>query len=337
MRPLPLAAALSLLAALALADPGMAGGRLLPRLDPPLHLLPAASPNCAAGQVGDDGSFEAPQRLDGVGSLDLVMGLDVPPTAAELSQVCLCWTRTGGAATVDFDLLVYDDGGDGGAPGELLAGLGGLRAMGVPLFPQVAFYTFNLQALGIPLPAGRVFVGPSWDVSLQPQAAQCGDENGPSFHPVYFSTDLGSNWEDFGGLAPDLRALGIRTETGQGGGFACVPDDATLCLEQGRFQVRLDWRPQGGGSLVPAHTVPVGSDDSGLFFFVNPANWEMLIKVVNACTLNSRYWVFFAATTNVEYRVTVADSMTGASKQYTNPQGMASPAVTDTEAFATCP
>lgn len=336
MRPLPLVAAQALLAALALADAD-AAERLLPRLDPPLHLLPASSPNCTAGEVYDDGSFESPQRLDGVGSLDLVMGFDLPATAAELSQVCLCWTRTGGASSVDFDLLVYDDGGSGGAPGGVLAGVGGLRAVGVPLFPQVAFYSFNLRALGIALPPGRVFVGPSWDVSGQPQVAQCGDEDGPSFRPVYYSTDLGSNWEDFGGLAPDLRALGIRTETSQGGSFTCVPDDTTLCLEQGRFQVRLDWRPQGGSGLTAAHTVPVGSDDSGLFYFVNPANWEMLFKVVNACSLASRFWVFFAATTNVEYRVTVTDSATGASKQYTNPQGMASPAVTDTDAFATCP
>ena len=38
--------------------------------------------------------------------------------------------------------------------------------------------------------------------------------------------------------------------------------------------------------------------DSGLFYFFGASNLEMLIKVLNACGLNDRYWVFFAATTN---------------------------------------
>jgi hypothetical protein len=329
------AASLALLLAGLVAPVARAGAPRSPEAGAPLVLLPRASPNCTAGLVYDDSSFETPYRVAGVSALDLVMGFDLPTTAAQLSQICLCWTRTGGGSSVDFDLLVYDDG-PGGQPGALLGGLGGLRAVGVPLFPQVAFYSFNVAALGIALPAGRVFVGPSWDTAAQPNVAQCGDDDGPSTRPLFYSTDLGTTWNDFGGLAPDLRALGIRVETSQGSSFTCVPNGTTLCLNEGRFQVRLTWRPQGGASTV-ANTVPVGSDDSGLFYFVNPNNWELLVKVLDACTLNQRYWVFFAAVTNVEYTLTVTDSTTGASKQYTNPQGVASPAVTDTDAFATCP
>jgi hypothetical protein len=326
------------LAAALSAGGATAAERAVRRLDRPLVLLPKASPDCTAGLVYDDGGFEAPYRVAGASPLDLVMGFDLPPTAAQLSQICLCWTRTGGADSVDFDLLVFDDGA-GGQPGDLLAGLGGLQAVGVPFFPQVAFYSFNLSALGIPLPPGRIFVGPSWDTEAQPDVAQCGDEDGPSFRPLFYSTDQGATWEDFGGLAPDLRALGIRTEATQGTPFTCQPDATTLCLNGGRFQVRLTWRrpPNQGGGLEDAHTAAAGTDDSGLFYFQNPDNWEMLIKVLRACGLNQRYWVFFAATTDVEYTVTVADSATGASKQYTNPAGVPSPAVTDTGAFATCP
>jgi hypothetical protein len=63
----------------------------------------------------------------------------------------------------------------------------------------------------------------------------------------------------------------------------------------------------------------------------------MLIKVLDGCNINNRYWVFAAATTNVEYTLRVTDTETGASKQYRNPLGQASPAITDTSAFATCP
>lgn len=83
--------------------------------------------------------------------------------------------------------------------------------------------------------------------------------------------------------------------------------------------------------------VPCGSDDSGILYLFTENNWEILIKVLDGCRINDRYWVFFAATTDVAYRVTVVDTQTGQRRVYTNPAGVASPAVTDTGAFATCP
>ena len=51
---------------------------------------------------------------------------------------------------------------------------------------------------------------------------------------------------------------------------------------------------------------------------------------------NDRVWVFAAATTNVEYTLRVTDTDSGEVREYTNPLGVASPAVTDTDAFASC-
>ncbi len=51
----------------------------------------------------------------------------------------------------------------------------------------------------------------------------------------------------------------------------------------------------------------------------------------------NNFWVFAAASTNVEVKLTVTDTETGEVKEYTNPLGQAAPAVTDTAAFATCP
>ena len=76
----------------------------------------------------------------------------------------------------------------------------------------------------------------------------------------------------------------------------CQPDATRLCLNQGRFQVEVDWRDfqdrTGSGEI--AHD----SDDSGLLFFFDPDNWEMLVKVLDGCDFNGNYWVFAAATTN---------------------------------------
>lgn len=118
----------------------------------------------------------------------------------------------------------------------------------------------------------------------------------------------------------------------------CVADDSSLCLTNDRFKVEVAWKDfsanEGPATVVD---VPVSADDSGLFWFFQSDNWEMLVKVLDGCGINNQFWVFSAATTNVEYTLTVTDTQSGAVQQYTNPLGSASPAITDIEAFATCP
>ena len=63
----------------------------------------------------------------------------------------------------------------------------------------------------------------------------------------------------------------------------------------------------------------------------------MLVQVLNGCQDNGHYWVFYGATTNVAFDITVTDTQSGETKAYSNPLGQASPAITDTAAFATCP
>ncbi|MEM1202065.1 MAG: fibronectin type III domain-containing protein [Acidobacteriota bacterium] len=116
----------------------------------------------------------------------------------------------------------------------------------------------------------------------------------------------------------------------------CEADGDTLCLQNGRFKVEIQWR-DFTGAVDAANVVPGGSDDSGLFWFFEADNWEMLVKVLDGCGVNNRFWVFAAATTNVEYTLVVTDTDTGAVSQYFNPLGTAAPAITDTDAFATCP
>ncbi|HEX3528526.1 MAG TPA: Calx-beta domain-containing protein [Thermoanaerobaculia bacterium] len=117
----------------------------------------------------------------------------------------------------------------------------------------------------------------------------------------------------------------------------CVASSTVLCLNNGRFAVHVAF-VSGSGS-GDATTVPLPSaPDSGLFYFFSPTNIEMLIKVLNACTFSTpRYWVFYAATTNVQLVVTVTDSQTGKVKPYFNPLNNTAAPVQDVDAFATCP
>jgi len=128
---------------------------------------------------------------------------------------------------------------------------------------------------------------------------------------------------------------GTFTDAGSAGCHN-APDAATLVLRQGRFQAEATWRDAAGNTGAGRLAAPA-SDGSGLFWFFSPDNWELLVKVIDGCALNGRYWVFAAGTTDVEYTLTVTDTLTGRTARYENPLGRASPAVTDTEAFPTCP
>ena len=115
----------------------------------------------------------------------------------------------------------------------------------------------------------------------------------------------------------------------------CVPNATTLCLDD-RFAVSAEWRNYSAVTGVGS-VASCGSDDSGLLWFFNPQNWEVLIKSVNGCGLNNRYWIYSAATTDVFYRITVTDVVAGASKTYFNYLGEPAKANNDSDAFATCP
>lgn len=132
-------------------------------------------------------------------------------------------------------------------------------------------------------------------------------------------------------------ALTVAPANPPPGGGPCVPDDTTMCLNGGRFRVVAAWQDHQGrtgvGHVVPAPDIA----DSGLMWFFSPDNFELLVKVLDGCVLNGRYWVFAAASTDVAYTFTVTDLQTGAERQYTNPLGHAADAVTDTSAFPACP
>ncbi len=139
-----------------------------------------------------------------------------------------------------------------------------------------------------------------------------------------------------GGNSDWSNEASATTDPDNGEPQPCVADDETMCLNDGRFQLEVAWRVANGNTGT-GKVVDVASADSGLFYFFNSDNWEMLVKVLNGCGINNRFWVFAAATTDVEYTLTVTDTTTGESKEYFNPLGQASPAITDTDAFMTCP
>lgn len=116
---------------------------------------------------------------------------------------------------------------------------------------------------------------------------------------------------------------------------ACVADATTLCLNDSRYRVQAQWFTPGGRSGA-GQVIPL-TEDTGAFWFFGSGNVELVIKVLNGCSVNSRYWAFAGGLTNVDVNLTVTDTQTGAVKTYTNGQGTPFPPIQDTGAFEICP
>ena len=84
------------------------------------------------------------------------------------------------------------------------------------------------------------------------------------------------------------------------------------------------------GQLPDTASVVKLTDETGYLWFFNSSNVEAVVKVLNACGLNQKYWVFAGGLTDVQVTLAVTDTQTGNSKTYTNPQGTAFRPIQDT-------
>jgi hypothetical protein len=101
----------------------------------------------------------------------------------------------------------------------------------------------------------------------------------------------------------------------------CSPDPSVLCLADNRFAVEVDWinprdpTDHGDGTPIP------DSDDSGFFWFFDPGNLELVVKILDGRPLNDHFWFFYGALSNVEYEIRVTDTETQEVRTYHNTAG----------------
>lgn len=114
----------------------------------------------------------------------------------------------------------------------------------------------------------------------------------------------------------------------------CVPGDASLCLQGGRFAVSATWR-DFAGATGGGHAAPLpGNDTTGLLWFFTPDNAEVTAKLIDGCAYNGHWWVFVTPASTVEHEVHVLDTATGESRTYRHESGGIPALLADTRAFA---
>jgi len=160
---------------------------------------------------------------------------------------------------------------------------------------------------------------------------------------TYYLVTTGWGNASFGAFQNTIHCEGVGVSTGepllvQGscGYYVGRPVENSVCLGNRFLTEIVDVSNSSTGIGVP---VRIGSLDTALFWFYNDTNWEVMLKVLNACALNNRFWVFGGALTNQGYRIVItdADAAGHPQVQYTNPHGTRAAAIADTAAFATCP
>ncbi len=140
---------------------------------------------------------------------------------------------------------------------------------------------------------------------------------------------------EFGGEpAADLSATAAADDASA----HCEVSDTNLCLLEGRYEVsialgapehfdaddaplRENWRTcdvplETRVPAFPCHTKIVkggsrviGTDESGLFYFFDRNNWEVLIKVLDGCgTPLPNHWVYAASASDQGMRIFVRDT-----------------------------
>lgn len=149
----------------------------------------------------------------------------------------------------------------------------------------------------------------------------------PSFDHGYMEVWVAKNTSQAHYL---IQAVKVSSQAGA----ACTPTATAMCLDGGRFQVSADWqKPTGEAGHGNAVSMTA---ETGYLWFFDSSNVEMVVKVLDACSVNGHQWVFAGGLTNVGVALRVLDTRTGTVKTYQNIIGVALAPIQDTSAFP-CP
>ncbi len=128
-------------------------------------------------------------------------------------------------------------------------------------------------------------------------------------------------------------------------GTGCLPGTETACLLDGKFEVVGTMKDFAAPPREYANRVmnfPEGraeSDQAVFFHSFNPGNFEVGVKMVDACGLAGdhplrAFWAFFGGLTNAGTEIEIEDTVTGGVVAWRNPAGEFPLTLGDVGAFA---
>lgn len=169
-------------------------------------------------------------------------------------------------------------------------------------------------------------------VLYRPSAAEDESPEGLEFIPAAASPSgkpLVVVSHEVSGTVAILEVRGREPQQG-----SCAASAATLCLGDGRFEVKATYKtPAGDVGVALAHTMTA---DTGYFHFFDADNAELVVKVLDACQVYGHHWVFASGLTNLEVSFEVTDTRSGVRRTYHNPQFVPFQPVIDQGSFAAC-
>ncbi len=171
------------------------------------------APQCVGGLVYDDNTFENGYGWgSGFGTGKYVMSMTPTSYPFTINQVCVALTRlSANPANWTFDIVVYDQTGTGGAPGNLLATVANQTATNLPVWPTVSWFDFT-NLTGIPaITSGSVYVGISWDPPAGSQQYVGADESSTTPQRPGYGY-IQSAWAPITYYFSQYRAIGIRVD-----------------------------------------------------------------------------------------------------------------------------
>lgn len=116
-----------------------------------------------------------------------------------------------------------------------------------------------------------------------------------------------------GGTALETESLRTAAATSA----ACRPGPKTLCLQNGRFEVTVDWRNPANSQGDEAGAVLL-SQLTGAFYFSGPDSLELMIEILDQ---GDRIDFFYGTLSDLEYTINVTDTRMGTVKTYRNNAG----------------
>jgi hypothetical protein len=163
--------------------------------------------------------------------------------------------------------------------------------------------------------------------------------DGSQFGYVDLVTFTAGGVADPGGSGFDLFAFGVPSSSCANSTGTCSRTATTACLLSSRFQVRVSFvnaSSSGNGTVMSFGSTRAENDESVFLYFTDPSNFEMGLKILDACVLNNHFWVFIGGLTNQGWTVQIVDTSNGHSVVYQNPLNRLTPTTADTSALV-CP